>query len=353
MGSVAGRIAIRPAFFFKLFQFEFKIIFGIIDEKQESRKEVCSMSKNWLAGTGVLSAALVSGLAYAGHYSYKKTVGIEREDFVKELPPIKKNDPLAAEKRWYRSVEREMVTIQSAEGLELSAVYIPAATPSDKVAIMAHGYTGNLNQMSSYAKLFYDLGFAILAPDARGHGLSEGTYIGFGWHERMDFLQWIQLMIDRHGPETKIALFGISMGGATVMNVSGETLPPNVKVIVEDCGFTSVAEELAYQLKQTYHLPAFPLLHVTSLITKIRAGYWFEEASPLNQLKKNKLPILFIHGEEDRFVPTKMVHQLYEATSSPKELYLAPKADHGRSYTRNKEEYKQRVRAFVSRYIPE
>lgn len=310
------------------------------------------MISSWLAGVGTLSAALMGGLAYAGHYSYKKTVGVEREAFVKELPPIKKNDSLAEEKKWYRAAEREILTITSDDGLELSAIYIPAASPSQKVAIMAHGYTGNLNQMSSYAKLFYDMGFAVLAPDARGHGTSEGSYIGFGWHERNDFLRWINLMIDRHGSDTQIALFGISMGAATVMNVSGEELPPNVRVIVEDCGFTSVAAELAYQLKQTYRLPPFPLLHITSLITRIRAGYWFEEASPLKQIKKNRLPILFIHGEEDRFVPTKMVHQLYAACSAPKELYLAPDADHGRSYTRNKEEYKQKVCSFVSTYIP-
>lgn len=324
--------------------------YGLI--RIEKTEGECFMGKNWLAGVGTLSAALIGGLAYAGHYSYKKTVGMEREAFVKELPPIKKNDPLAEEKKWYRTVERETLKIKSEDGLELSAVYIPSALPSNKVAIVAHGYTGNLNQMSSYAKLFHEMGFGVLAPDARGHGTSEGSYIGFGWHERKDFLRWIQLMIHTHGPDTEIALFGISMGGATVMNVSGEELPSNVKVIVEDCGYTSVADELAFQLKQTYRLPAFPLLQTTSLITKLRAGYWFEEASPLNQIKKNNLPILFIHGEDDLFVPTTMVHRLYAACPSPKELYIATGADHGRSYTRNKEEYKRRVRRFVHKYIP-
>lgn len=110
-------------------------------------------------------------------------------------------------------------------------------------------------------------------PDARGHGKSEGDYIGFGWDERKDYLQWINRIIKKD-PQSEIVLHGVSMGAATVMMTSGEKLPDNVKAFVEDCGYSSVKGELGYQLKEMFNLPAFPLIPVTSLVTKVRAGYF-------------------------------------------------------------------------------
>ena len=158
-------------------------------------------------------------------------------------------------------------------------------------------------------------------------------------------------MMDKVGTDAELALFGISMGGATVMNVSGEELPDNVKVIVEDCGYSSLNGELAYQLKDMYDLPAFPLIPITSLVTKIRSDYWFGEADTVAQVKNNNVPMLFIHGEKDTFVPTEMVYDVYEANPTPKELYIAPNADHAESYEQNKEDYKKKVQDFVSEYI--
>lgn len=104
------------------------------------------------------------------------------------------------------------------------------------------------------------------------------------------------------------------------MMTSGEALPPNVKAIVEDCGYTSVKEQLAYQLKRMYRLPIFPLLHLTSLLTKLRAGYFFGEASALVQIQKSQTPTLFIHGDADLFVPSEMVYALFKNGPSAKQL---------------------------------
>ncbi|WP_407370836.1 alpha/beta hydrolase [Carnobacterium sp.] len=305
-------------------------------------------------GLVVLVALVIIGLGFAGNYFYDLAVAINPKDFIEATDvdgDYDPEDPWLEEKRWYGEVEREEVSIESADGLNLSGVYIESESASKKVAILAHGYAGNLEQMAPYVKLYHDMGFNVLVPDARGHGKSEGNYIGFGWHERKDYLQWIQLMIDKVGTDAELALFGISMGGATVMNVSGEDLPDNVKVIVEDCGYSSLNGELAYQLNDMYGLPEFPLIPVTSLVTKVRSGYWFGEADTVEQIKKNKVPMLFIHGAEDTFVPTNMVYDVYEANSSPKELYIAPNADHADSYVQNKEAYKQKVQEFVFEYI--
>ncbi len=163
----------------------------------------------------------------------------------------------------------------------MSAIYLPAEKKSDKTVIVAHGYMGNAETMANYAKMFHDLGYNVLVPDARGHGRSEGDYIGFGWPERKDYVQWIDKIIAETGQSQQIVLYGVSMGAATVMMTSGEKLPNNVKAIIEDCGYSSVDEELAYQLKDMFNLPSFPLIQVTSLITKIRAGYFFGKQVPL------------------------------------------------------------------------
>ncbi|MFC6464710.1 alpha/beta hydrolase [Marinilactibacillus sp. GCM10026970] len=311
------------------------------------------MKKKTIATVSGGLGAAVGALTLTGNYFYKTAVANTKKSFIEEFDhaTIHPDDPWAAEKQWYNDVEHEVTHIVSEDGLTISGVYIPAAKPSDKVALIAHGYSGSLKDMAPFAKLFYDLGFNILVSDARGHGSSEGNYIGFGWHERNDYLRWINQMIQRHGEQSEIILYGISMGGATVLNVSGEKLPEQVKAIVEDCGFSSVEEEVTHQLKDMYKLPKFPLVQMTSLITKIRAGYWFEEASSLEQVKKNQTPTLFIHGDADHFVPTWMVYKLYEANASPKELYIVPGAEHAYAYVTDKETYRSRVSHFLKNYV--
>lgn len=146
-------------------------------------------------------------------------------------------------------------------------------------------------------------------------------------------------------------LHGLSMGAGTVLMVSGEELPAQVKAIVEDCGYTSVWEQLSYQLHRMFRLPAFPLMHATSLVTKLKAGYTFTEASALEQVKKSKVPILFIHGSEDRFVPMEMVWELYQACPGEKEIYIVEGAGHGTAYEVGGPVYEQKVAGFIGRYI--
>ena len=129
-------------------------------------------------------------------------------------------------------------------------------------------------------------------------------------------------VLTENGQQEQITLYGVSMGAATVMMTSGEKLPDNVKAIVEDCGYSTVNQELQYQLKELFNLPSFPLVNVTSGITKLRAGYFFGEASAVKQLQKNHLPMLFIHGENDTFVPFSMLDEVYNATQGPKEKYV-------------------------------
>lgn len=100
-----------------------------------------------------------------------------------------------------------------------------------------------------------------------------------------------------------------------------------------------------------YRLPSFPFIQSASLITRLKAGYGFSEASALKQVRKAKVPILFIHGNADNFVPYSMMNELYEACQSPKEKFVVPQAGHGLAYDMDKTGYINVVTAFVNQYV--
>lgn len=291
-------------------------------------------------------------LVFAGNYFYNYAVVPSEKDFLEgDTPGTTKTNEESSAQSWFANPDNRKEWQQtSADGLKLSAIYLPA-TDSHKTAIVAHGYMGDAETMANYAKMFHDLGYNVLVPDARGHGKSEGDYIGFGWHERKDYVKWIDQVLETNGQSEEIVLYGISMGAATVMMTSGESLPTNVKAIIEDCGYSSVNEELAYQLNELFSLPPVPLIQVTSLMTKIRAGYFFGEADAIKQLEKNKLPMLFIHGDADTFVPYEMLDKVYQATKGPKEKYVVPGAEHAKAYSVDPENYQKTVSNFLEKYV--
>ncbi|WP_028558944.1 alpha/beta hydrolase [Paenibacillus pinihumi] len=301
---------------------------------------------------GVLILLLIA----LSFYFYRVAVARVSKSFLNNDPGLKLNPnikiDLDEERKWWSEQPFQYWEQTSGDGLKLKAYYLPAAKPTARTAILSHGYSGDASIMKSFAKLYHETyGMNVLLPDARGHGISEGRYIGFGWHERLDYLQWIQLVLDRFGPQSEIILHGVSMGGATVMMTSGEKLPKQVKCIIEDCGYTSVMDELSYQLKRLYHLPPFPLLQATSLLTRIRAGYFFGEASAIKQVQKTEKPMLFIHGDKDTFVPSSMVYPLYESCKTSKQLLVVPDAGHGEAYLVDPESYKRELTAFLQKHM--
>ena len=124
-------------------------------------------------------------------------------------------------------------------------------------------------------------------------------------------------MLARVGEDAEIVLHGLSLGADTVLMVSGERLPEQVKAIIEDCGYTSVYEQLGYQFRRMFRLPVFTLLDTTSMVTKLKAGYSIRAASALKQVLNCRLPVLFIHGSEDAVLPLVMARRLYAACASP------------------------------------
>ncbi|MCK8624951.1 alpha/beta hydrolase [Apilactobacillus sp. M161] len=311
--------------------------------------------KHWLIGILGLLVVLGGLLFGAGMYFYNVAVVPSQKSFISNKP-VSKKSPLYPGEQWYKNDAKKILWKQQSVGgnLTLDANFLPAAHKTNKTVIVAHGFMGNKEKMAPYAYMFHKMGYNVLTPDTRGQGKSEGNYIGYGWPDRLDYIKWMHKVIDYTGKNSKLFMFGVSMGGATTMMVSGEKVPTQLKGYIEDCGYTSITDELNYQAQQLYHLPAFPrwpLIPILSGITHVRAGYSMYDGSALKQVRKNHLPMMFIHGSNDTFVPTKMVYPLYRATRGPKELLIVKGAKHADAYQTNPKLYNQKVEQFINKYM--
>lgn len=247
--------------------------------------------------------------------------------------------------------------IQTEDGMLLHALYAYADSLTPKTAVIVHGYTDNAIRMLHIGYLYHhDLKYNILLPDLRFSGKSEGSHLQMGWNDRKDVLRWMNIANElfaryNHIDQTKMVVHGISMGGATTVNVSGEPQQPFVKCFINDCGFTSVWDEFKGELKNQFNIPAFPILHVASWLTDLRYGWNFKEAAPLKQIRKCKYPMLIIHGANDTFVPTWMGDSLYQAKPGIKEYWKTPNTEHAASYRNYPQEYTQRVKNFTEKFL--
>lgn len=297
----------------------------------------------------VLLVLIASGFA-AGLYFYNLVLDVSPgKKRAKVKNPESGEGDFVFDREFFDASDMEDIYMQSRDGLMLHGVVIEKDT--SRWAILCHGYTADAYSVSEFAEIFADKGFSILAVDLRGHGGSEGSYRGMGWHDSYDVCDWARLVEERY-KASDIILFGISMGGATVMLASGHELPFSVKGIIEDCGYSSIKAELKYNAKKSYHLPSFPLLNFLSGVTRIKAGYSIlTDGDAVAQVRKTEVPILFIHGEEDRFVPFSMMNKLYKAAGGPKMKFTVPGAGHGKSFATDPDGYRDAVYSFLYKYI--
>lgn len=243
--------------------------------------------------------------------------------------------------------------ITLSDGSERHGYFMGAQPATSRTAVLVHGYKDcALSTLHLGCMYHRDMGYNIVLPDLWSHGESPGDYIGMGWNERCEVIEWARMAGHKWGGDSAIViLHGVSMGAATVMNVGAEPLPSCVKAIVEDCGYTSAWDELAGQLSEQFSLPAFPLMYTTSALCKFKCGWSFSENSPLSRVAHCKVPMMFIHGDNDDFVPTAMVHELCAAHPGPKRLWLAPGSAHARAYSDHPQEYTTQVKLFINQHI--
>lgn len=262
---------------------------------------------------------------------------------------IDKNKKLQAEssKDFFKKTNAEPVEIKSRDGFILRGHL--AKNSSDKVILIVHGYQSNETESLKIAKILYDMGYSTLTIDMRAHGNSEGKYIGMGYFEKYDLLDWINF-INTKIPRKKIFLHGTSMGGASVMLAGTLHLPKNVIGIIDDCGYNNAYSIFREELKKRFHLPSFPVLNMANAMAILKAKYNLKDTDVLKDISKIRIPILIIHGNKDDFVPVEMSQKIYENLKGEKEILIVKNSNHAESKYLNPDKYYAKIKNFIEKY---
>lgn len=248
------------------------------------------------------------------------------------------------------SQEGEEVTVTAFDGLRLIAHWIPQAE-AKRIVVAVHGWRTSWHRdFGMVSDFLRESGSSVLYVEQRGQGSSDGEEMSFGGAERFDCLTWANWVHDHVSDTLPIYLYGISMGASSVMMASSLALPENVKGIIADCGFTSPDEIWEYVAKEK--------LHVLYRPRKVIARRMFERRNPANRydasaeeaLASSKVPVLFIHGTADRFVPVEMTYRNYLACTAPKRLLIVPGASHAKSYFTDPQSYEKAMVDFWNEF---
>lgn len=298
----------------------------------------------------LVCAALAAAFYFTARHFYNFVLRRSKKDFInKQLDFSKLTADKESNRGWFVKSGGETAAIKAFDGIELKAYVVK--NNSRKWLIFQHGYGAHKGTSLKYGRKFYENGFNVVMPDLRGHGESGGDFIGMGWVDRKDILSWISyiLSIDTNA---EIVLMGVSMGAVSVLCSLGETLPPNVKCAVSDSAFTSFYEQSKYQFPRVFgkRAPAGFLILLLSIYSKFKAKYSVYEASAIKMVKKAKIPVMFIHGGADSFVPVSMVKELFNAAATDKELLIVEGANHIEAAEVGGDTYWKRVFEFVSKY---
>lgn len=245
----------------------------------------------------------------------------------------------------------EDVYVTSYDGLKLHGRYYHTQNNAPTVIVM-HGYKGNaLRDGAGGFALSRRLGFNVLVPDQRAHARSEGRVITFGIKERYDCLEWVQYVNTRFGDHIPVVLSGLSMGAATVLMTADLDLPKNVVGIMADCPYASPAG-IIRKVCADRGFPeklVFPFVRLTA---RVFGGFSITESAAVEAVKQAKVPILLIHGDDDRFVPCDMTRKIAAACASPVQLEIFPRAGHGLCYMTDADRYEAAALQFL-RSIPQ
>lgn len=242
----------------------------------------------------------------------------------------------------------EFIEIKSYDNLKLIAKYFKKEN-SNKMIIMFHGYRSIAeNDFGAQAKWYYENGYNVLLVDQRSHGKSEGKYITFGVKEKYDVVSWCEYVANNFKELNEIILAGMSMGSTTVLLASALNLPRNVKGIIADCGFTSPKDIISKVAEKRYGINGKMILPLVNILCIVIAKFDLYEANVPDVMHKNQLPILFIHGQADDFVPSKMSKENFNACKSKKRLVLIDTVNHGLSYFVNKKKVQNAIQKFLT-----
>lgn len=256
------------------------------------------------------------------------------------------SDALEAGAQMLRDRDTETVAIEADDGTRLVGHWYPCDN-AKRVLVAMHGWRSSwAKDFGLVADAWHDSGCSVLFAEQRGQGESGGEYMGFGMTERHDCLRWVQWVNEVKGDTLPIYLMGVSMGATTVMMASDLDMPVNVRGIIADCGFTSPYAIWKHVAENNLHVAYDLVSKIADDMCKKRIRMGSRDFSAAQALEKTTIPVLFIHGTDDRFVPVEMTYENYKACASEKRLLIVPGAEHGMSYFTERVRYEEAVIAF-------
>ncbi len=320
---------------------------------------------NKKAKTAIKATALIAGAAGAASYAaYRMTRFLVGAAMDREEPRVLKNaDKLFAKAKVSDDMrafmqrveadsarlaeqENETVEIVSRDGVKLVGHFIPAEQP-ERILIAMHGWRSSWTRDFGMIADFWKKNHcSVLFAEQRGQNNSGGECMGFGLTERFDCLEWIRWVTERCGDRLPIYLCGVSMGATTVLMAAGLSLPQNVHGIMADCAFTSPDAIWRHVANKNLHLIYDLHRGFADALCREKLRVGLTDYSTIDALRTATVPVLFIHGTDDHFVPVRMTYENYKACAAPKRLLIVPGADHGMSYFMNRDEYEKRAREF-------
>ncbi len=304
-------------------------------------------------GNIIVSAALVPDFMRKLE-AFDRVTELSYSEMVK-TDEITENTGKAREeaKAFLEKAELRKVKTASYDGYDLIAACFKQPEPENKPwVVLLHGYTGWKEEMYHYAAKYYDKGFNILCPDLRCQGESDGDFIGMGWTDREDVALWINNILASY-PKAEIVIHGESMGASCALMLMGINLPDNVRYIISDCALRDAMGMFRKQLKDWFSLPDLGFISSARLWLLIRGGYDLKKAAAIDEVGKSDIPVLFIHGDEDKIVPVEAATELYEAcASSRKELMIVEGAGHAQSCYKDPDAYYDKIFGFIKKVIP-
>lgn len=301
----------------------------------------------------IIAAVIAVFLLAVGRIMVEKFLARDKSQNVdrETNPPESVSDP--DYKRYYDDAIRgqrilyaqnpEDVSITSFDGLTLRGWYLPAKEPTNKYMVCVHGYRCyGPYEFGGHIEFLMSLGCNLLFPDDRACGRSDGKYMGFGNLDSLDCIKWCNYLIERFGEDIEISLHGVSMGAATILAAAGSPdAPKQIKGVCADCGFSSGLDEVHAQVREQFHLPAFPFVPVANWELKRIVGFDLKERGAKDMIPNFKGRLLIIHGGNDTFVPTAMAQVIYDAAQCEKDLLIVPGAAHALAYLFDPKAYEE------------
>lgn len=310
----------------------------------------------------VIFALLIISFAFAYMIFYRVSVRKKpRKPDIKSLFSQSKIDIVGEENmklslEWIEKHITGNVCIESIDKLKLhcSLIEVEENTDAKGVIIVFHGYRSfGARDFCQQLPILHEAGYNIMLVDQRSHGKSEGKYICYGTKECNDAVLWRKKASELYGNERPIALFGLSMGGATVLMASGllEKDDPQVKCIIADCPFYDAYGIIKHVLWKYNKIYPQPIIHFVNFWTRFLADFNMHAPSCVDMASKSALPILMFHGKKDKFVPTSCSVKIANELGDRVKLVLIDEAQHAESIYYEKELYKKELISFLTKYM--